>query len=123
MQHTGFAPCSSGTIRNATLLDTPELSRLIGDVSTSRVDALDLLAHGHLLVLALGNDTLGAAVHIDVADNQATVNLLVVDPVLRGHHVADRISGVAHALCEAYGYDVTDAIVEPRRVAGLRGQP
>jgi N-acetylglutamate synthase-like GNAT family acetyltransferase len=120
MQQTGLVPSSNGKIRNATLLDASELSRLIGKASTPRADALDLLGRGHLLVLELG-DTLAAAVHIDVADNQATVNLLVVDPALSGRHIAERMSGVAHALCEAYGYDVPGAIVGPPRGAVSRG--
>jgi hypothetical protein len=105
----------TGIIRNANLLDTRELCRLIGGASASRIDALDLLGRGYLLVLELGTNTLGAAIHLDVVNNRATVDLLAVDASLRGHHVAERMSGVALALCEAYGYDVTDAAVATPR--------
>lgn len=120
MQPTGLVSPTYGKIRNATLLDAPELSRLIGKASPARANTLDLLAHGHLLVLELGN-TLGAAIHVDVAGNRATVSSPVVDPELRGQHIAARMSGVAHALCEAYGYDVPDATAELPRGATARG--
>jgi ribosomal protein S18 acetylase RimI-like enzyme len=61
-------------------------------------------------------------IHVDVADHQATLNLLVVDPALRGHHVAERMTGVAQALCEAYGYEVAEPVVEPRRAIDARSR-
>ena len=122
MQSVGLESRHDGRIRNATLLDTCELSRLLGKASTSRAEPLDLLAHGHLLVLELGKAELGAAVHVDVAGNCATVNLLVVDPSLRGRHVAERMSGVARALCEAYGYTVDECTGGPARAAYARGR-
>lgn len=120
MQQSQHESRHGGMIRNATLLDTAELGRLLGKASASRTDTLDLLEHGHTLVLELGK-ALGAAVHVDVTANRATVNLLVVDPTLQGQHVAERMNGVAHALCEAYGYTFDESTGLSPRSAGPRG--
>ena len=131
MQPASVASCHPGRIRNATLLDTRALSRLLPHGAASRHDPLSLLTHGHLLVLDLGHDSLGAAAHVEVVDNLATVDLLVVDPTLRGQHIAERMAGVAHALCEAHGYTIADAITAspasprtsaPRQLAVWRGR-
>jgi GNAT superfamily N-acetyltransferase len=90
------------TIRNGTMLDLPELDRLLPRTAGNALDWLPD-GHGHLLVYDLGNGTLGAAVHVDVRDTTATVDLLVVDPALAGRDIEDRLSSVAHALCEAFG--------------------
>jgi N-acetylglutamate synthase-like GNAT family acetyltransferase len=111
-----------GTVRNATILDTREISRLLGKAAAVPTNTLDLLEHGHLLVLEVNKNTLGAAVHVGVADNHATVNLLVVDPALQGQHVAERMSGVARALCEAYGYAVDESTGTSPRATSSRGR-
>ena|ERR1700759_4151921 len=92
------------TIRNGTMLDLPELDRLLPRTAGNALDWLPD-GHGHLLVYDLGNGTLGAAVHVEVHATTATLDLLVVDPALAGREIEDRLSGVAHALCEAYGCD------------------
>lgn len=129
MHHTESVAYHSGTIRHGTLFDTHELSRLVACPPASpanrrgpsRADMLDMLSRGHLLVLELNKHTLGAAIHVNVFANRATVDLLVIDPALQGQHVAERMSGVAHALCEAYGYTVSGPALGIFHPVGSRG--
>lgn len=67
-----------------------------------------LLSRGYLLVLDRCDGTLGAAVHVDLVDGHATMDALVVDPALAGREIEARMTGVARALCEAYGCDRVD---------------
>lgn len=101
-------------VRNANALDMTELERLI---PRSAGETFTWFGNGHLLVLDLGDGTLGAAVHIDVHDEHATLDLLVVDERLAGREIEQRMSGVAHALCVAYGCEHVETIAEPRRIA------
>jgi len=112
-----------GNIRNASLLDASELSRLIA-TSPHHVpgDSLGWFDRGHLLVLDLCDGTLGAAVHVDVRNGHAMMDLLVVDPRFAGRDLERRMSGVAHALCEAYGCDHIETRSEPRLAGAARGR-
>lgn len=118
---------SSGRIRNANLLDLPEISRLIANASPKqtvaqprRFDTGDLFEHGYALVLELAPDHLGAVVHVEIdARHHATIDLLVIDPELPSLDTELRMSGVAHALCEAYGCDC-DTIATRQRSRGRR---
>jgi hypothetical protein len=110
------------TVRNANLLDTPEIDRLLAAAShhsgaeslgTSDVNAL--LDRGHLLVLARSDGGVDAVAHVDVSAGRATLDLLVVDPVLIGTEIEQRMTGVARALCEAYGCE--HVVVTPRRAS------
>jgi hypothetical protein len=91
-----------GNIRNATVVDTAALSRLL---TTTPANVNALLSRGHTLVLDRCDGTLGAAIHLDLVDGRATMDMLVVDPSLAGCDLEDRMTGVARALCEAYGCD------------------
>jgi N-acetylglutamate synthase-like GNAT family acetyltransferase len=111
---------TDGNIRNARIADASEISRLIGEASSTpgTRNAIDLYDRGHLLVLDLGARELGGVVHVDVSDDRrAILDLLVVDPAVSGSHFEQRMSGVAHALCEAYGCDHLDTLAERRHVA------
>src|SRR5262249_40729050 len=96
---------TSGKIRNASLLDTTELARLL---ITTPADVAGLLSHRHLPLPDRRHGPLGAAVHFDVAHGHATMDMLVVDSELAGCDVEDRMTGVARALCEAYGCDCVE---------------
>lgn len=114
----------SGRIRNASLLDLSEISRLLFHASPKRTiapphlaDRADLFERGYFLVLELAPDRLGAAVHIELdRDERATIDLLAVDSCLPVLETEQRMCGVAHALCEAYGCNDagTDAHRAPR---------
>ncbi|NVB80212.1 MAG: hypothetical protein HOV81_17595 [Kofleriaceae bacterium] len=115
---------STGRVRNATLLDLPEISRLITNASPKQTlaqfDSGDLFEHGYALVLELAPDHLGAVVHVEVdATHHATIDLMVIDPELPPLDTELRMSGVAHALCEAYGCNC-DTIAPRQRFRGRR---
>ncbi|MDX2089532.1 MAG: hypothetical protein SFX73_16885 [Kofleriaceae bacterium] len=88
-------------IRNASLLDIAELSRLL---STAAHTIATYLSHGHLLVLERRDGTLEAACHVEMQRDRSMIDLLVVDPANHDAAVRQRMVGVANALCEAYGY-------------------
>jgi N-acetylglutamate synthase-like GNAT family acetyltransferase len=105
---------ASGTIRYATAHDVPELTRLISTSAThARQDIDAWFDRGQLVVLDLGDDTLGAVIHVDMGCDRAVMDLCVVDPALRETDAEERISGVAHAICAAYGCDHLDTMAEP----------
>lgn len=127
--HASDATASHGRLRSATLLDTPELARLLrttGYVHTGHaaLAPYDLLEHGHLLVLEL-TGKIAAAIHVRVAHDHATVDALLIDPALYGpeheRQIEDRMISVAHAFCEAYGYALPSQLaISQRRVRGRR---
>ena len=57
---------------------------------------------GHLLVLGSGA-RLAAAVHCELTDDAAEVDLLAVDPACEAATLATRLLGVVRALAEAHG--------------------
>jgi N-acetylglutamate synthase-like GNAT family acetyltransferase len=101
-------------IRNASLLDVAELSRLL---SAATHTIATYLSHGYLLVLERRDGTLEAACHIEMEKDRSTIDLLVVDPANHDSSVRQRMVGVANALCEAYGYPEATA---PQRSRGRR---
>jgi hypothetical protein len=92
---------NDGRIRSASLADTREVSRLVARATAADVGAW--LDHGHVLVLDRHDGTLGAVARVAVRDGYGTLDLLVVDPGLADRGIEQRMSGVAHALCEAFG--------------------
>lgn len=116
-----------GRLRNASLIDTAELARLLratghasGHAASRDIAPYELLSSGHLLVLDLGG-RLAAAVHVRVAHDHATISTLLVDPALHGRQLEDRMISVAHAFCEAYGYELP-ARHDARVAARARGR-
>jgi N-acetylglutamate synthase-like GNAT family acetyltransferase len=102
---------ASHAIRPARSSDVAALSRLLTRAARLAPPAGQLLAHGHLLVLDTTPGELGAATHLELDGHTAHVDLLVVDPALRGHHLERRLLGVAGAFGEAHGcpdLDVTE---------------
>lgn len=79
-----------GSIRNAALHDADEVARL------AHRDLVDLIGHGHLLVLDLHHGALGGVVHVD---DEGMVDVLAVEPDLAAEE--DRLTSVAHALAAA----------------------
>ena len=96
-------------VRHGTADDLPAVAHLLDrDRDHDRGSSIDphtlagLVDHGHLLVLEHGCD-LGAAAHVVIDHAHGALDLLVVDPALHGLGIEDRMTGVAEALCEAYG--------------------
>ena len=102
-------------IRNATLLDLQELSRL---AKSAAYKLAGYLTRGYMLVLDRGDGHLDAACHVDVSESSSSIDLLVVDPSIHDENVEHRLVGVAHALCEAYGRPMPP--LSPTRSRGRR---
>jgi hypothetical protein len=96
----------TGTIRAARADDAAEIRRLVAaHAPTARVPDGD---RGQLLVFDLG-DSLGGVAHVMLSpDRHAALDLLVVDPSIPG--LEERLGGVAHAFCQAFGADHVDTI-------------
>ncbi len=91
-----------GSIRTAEHRDAPGVSRLLA--ANQNATWTTTGDHTHLLVLDV--DGAVRAVERVVMDSaRATIQLLAVDPALKTAtiEIADRMLGVALALCEAYG--------------------
>lgn len=89
---------SSNRIRNASLLDLAELTRLLRAAAHT---VAGYLTCGHLFVLEERDGTIQAACHVDMRTGQPTIDLLVVNPAHEDTTVRKRMVGVAYALCGA----------------------
>jgi hypothetical protein len=107
---------NGGKLRAASALDESELARLVG------VEIRPLMQHGHLLVLDLGNGRLGGAVHVELDGDHATIDLLVTDAEVASPALEHRLSGVAHAYCEAFGCEHVDTTSAVRPAVRSRGR-
>jgi hypothetical protein len=114
-----------GTVRSATLLDTPRIARLLAGTAHARElgvgEVNALLDRGYLLVLDRCDGTLAAVAHVDMEAGRARMDLLVVEPGLEDSAVVARMTGVARALGEAYGCNCLEG-VSPPRPRGPRGR-
>ncbi len=118
-----------GTVRGATPADAGALARLCRCIGSDALvlgdpDIRRCLARGHLLVLDLGNDTVGAAAHVALYDIRGAlhgrIEFFAIDPALTGTGAEDRLAEALLVLCETSGCVDVDVPgpPEPIRVRG-----
>lgn len=101
--HSPDSPPKLGSIRTAECRDAAEVTRLLDSANQHTVTTAND-EHTHLLVLDV-DGTVRAVERVVMERARARIQLLAVDPELGTSRteVADRMLGVALALCEAYG--------------------
>jgi ribosomal protein S18 acetylase RimI-like enzyme len=123
---------TTGTIRSAAAGDATALARLfvaVGDPPPFRgtADLAGSLARGHLIVLDLGSESIGAAAFVmlectDDREVHAHIQFLVVHPAFVGTGSEERLITAVLALCEASGCRDLDLVPsarhEPRPIGG-----
>lgn len=100
-----------GTIRSAISDDAAGLVRLFVAAGGSELPSSEIIAsldRGHLIVLDVGSDVLGAAafVLLDCVDDREVhgrIRYLVVHPSLAGTGAEDQLITAVLAVCEASG--------------------
>lgn len=123
-------PLLSGSIRYVEPRDLDAVARLLeaGGIDMRRLEAEAhrARARGHLLVLDVSGEVRGV-VYIVIArarELRGRLEFLVLDPGLvrtSGRAIQDRMTGVAIALCEAYGCTEIDIATTSRNeVAAAR---
>lgn len=113
----------SGSIRYAEPRDLVDVARLL-EASGIDLRSIEAELHGsparcHLLVLDIGGDVRGVEYVIIARDRglRGRLQFVVLDPMLArtcGRAVQDRMTGVAIALCEAYGCTEIDIAATSR---------
>jgi N-acetylglutamate synthase-like GNAT family acetyltransferase len=101
----------TSNIRLARTTDIVAIEHLVRGAPGVFVDVGDLYAHGHLLVLDIGEPHLAGVAHLDVTAAHGRLDLLVVDPALAPEGEA-RLTDVARAVGEAYGCHHVDVAAD-----------
>ena len=113
----------SGSIRNAEQRDLAGVARLLEasgiDLRNIETDPRRSLPHCHLLVLDIDGTVRAVAYLVTTRARglRDRLEFLVLDPAVpraSGRAIQDRMTGVANALCEAYGCTAVDIAATSR---------
>jgi GNAT superfamily N-acetyltransferase len=100
---------SVARIRSAVRNDAGALARLFAAVGEDSPDLTASLEHGHVIVLDVGADALGAAALVLIDCNEdgdevhARIRYLVVHPSLAGTGAAEQLIAAVLAMCDETG--------------------